>query len=52
MVNTIAWMKQTRHSRHIMKTLIMTDSADMHNCTATACEATKKIMQVIATAMA
>jgi len=52
MVNTIAWMKQTRHSRHIMKTLMMTDSADMDNCTATACEATRKMMQVIATAMA
>ena len=29
MVNTIAWMKHTRHSRHIMKMLISTDRPDM-----------------------
>ena len=52
MVNTIAWMKQTRHSRHIMKTLMMTLRADIESCTATACEATRKMIHVIATAMA
>ena len=51
-VNTIAWMKQTRHSRHIMKTLMMTLRADIESCTATACEATRKMIHVIATAMA
>ena len=51
-VNTIAWMKQTRHSKHIMKTLMSTDSPDMESCTATACEATRKMMHVMATAMA
>ena len=52
MVNTIAWMKQTKHSRHIMNTLITTDSADIDSCTATACDATRKMMHVMATAMA
>ena len=52
MVNTIAWMKQTRHSRHIMKMLIMTLSADIDNCTATVWAATRKIIHVIATAIA
>jgi hypothetical protein len=52
MVKTIAWMKQTRHSKHIMKILMITLKADMDNCTATACEATKKMIQVMATAMA
>ena len=36
MVNTIAWMKQTRHSKHIMKTLMTTLKADIESCTATA----------------
>ena len=52
MVKTIAWMKHTRHSRHIMKMLITTDNADIDNCTATAWVATRKMMQVMATAMA
>ena len=30
-VNTIAWMKHTKHSRHIMKTLMTTDRADIDN---------------------
>ena len=51
-VNTIAWMKQTKHSRHIMKMLMMTLSADIENCTATDWAATRKMIHVMATAMA
>ena len=51
-VNTIAWMKHTKHSRHIMKMLITTLTADMLKNTAIVLLATRNIMQVMANAIA
>ena len=51
-VNTIAWMKQTKHSRHIMKMDMRTLTALMLKKTCADMEATRKMMHGIATAMA
>ena len=51
-VNTIAWIKHTRHSRHIMKIAMMTLTALMLKNTPTDIEATRKMIHGIATAIA
>ena len=48
MVNTIAWIKHTKHSRHIMKMLITTLTTDMLKNTTIALLATRNIIQIIA----
>lgn len=52
MVKTMAWMKQTRNSRHIMKMLITTLSVDIPMATPIPIVATTKMMHVKERAMA